>query len=87
MALVDLTMQASPEFFLKPKQRYGRISFTNKPYTDKVKEIAGPLAEYTVYQTMTDAKQYHGNRTGLVIVTDGVNKGIYRSDFSFITSW
>lgn len=87
MSLVDLTMQPSPDYFLRPRQRYAKMTFNQMPYAEKVKEIAGPLAEYTVYRSLNDARQYHGNRTGLVIVTDGLRKGIYQSDFTYITKW
>ena len=77
----------TPKDIFAAKPIRSLVKFAPTPYIEVIRKIAGNDASYTVYRSMNDAKTLHKNRTGLVVVTDGPNKGIYRPDFEFITKW
>ena len=77
----------SPKLILAPKPIRSKIDINPIPYIETVRKLAGNDASYTVYRSIKDAKALHTNRTGLAIVTDGPNKGIYSAQLEFITKW
>lgn len=77
----------NPPYTPPPKPIRSSIAINPIPYIETVRKLAGNDASYTVYRCIKDARALHINRTGLVIVTDGPNKGIYSADLTFITKW
>ena len=77
----------TPKDIFSTKPHRSLVKFAPVPYIEVIRKIAGNDASYTVYRSMNDAKALHSNRIGLVVVTDGPNKGIYHPNFEFITKW